>query len=77
MRFSQSSSAALLSSIVSVSVSAQATYGKGKADIAGGLKPESRYIPGRFIVEFAKTDDFRTAEDVSFFPPCILPVVNG
>lgn len=73
MRFSQSSSAALLSSVVSVSVSAQATYGKGKSDITGGgLKPESPYIPGRFIVEFAKTDDFRTAEDVSFFLPYIF-----
>lgn len=72
MRFSRSS-VALLSSVVSVSVSAQATYGKGKADITGGgLKSEPRYIPGRFIVEFAKTDDFRTAEDVSFFPPYII-----
>lgn len=65
MRFSQLSAAALLSS--AVSVSAQGTYGKGKADITkGGAK--SQYIPGRFIVEFAKTNNFRTASDVSFMP---------
>lgn len=66
MRFSQLSSAALLSS--AVSVSAQGSYGKGKADIVKGVA-KSQYIPGRFIVEFAKSDNFRIAEDVSFIPP--------
>lgn len=65
MRFSQLSSAVLLSS--AVSVSAQGSYGKGKADLLkGGAK--SQYIPGRFIVEFAKSDGFRIAQDVSSIP---------
>lgn len=73
MRFSQLSSAVLLSSTVSISVSAQGTYGKGKADITkGGSK--SQYIPGRFIVEFAKTDNFRTAEDVSCLSPYTITI---
>lgn len=76
MRFSQLSSAVLLSSTVSISVSAQGTYGKGKPDITkGGLK--SQYIPGRFIVEFAKPTAFnnlRIAEDVSFLSPYIITI---
>lgn len=75
MRFSQLSSAVLLSSTVSISVSAQGTYGKGKPDIIkGGSK--SQYIPGRFIVEFAKptADNLRTAEDVSYLSPYIITI---
>lgn len=68
MRFAQLSAAALLSSAVSVSVSAQAAYGKGKAGISK-QNAGAQYIPGRFIVEFAKPDGFRTAEDVSFPSP--------
>jgi hypothetical protein len=68
MRFTRSLAAALLYSAVSVSVSisAQATYRKGKSGI-NRQDAAAQYIPGRFIVEFSKPDGFHTAEDVSAF----------
>lgn len=69
MRFTQFSTVSLLFS--AASVSAQNTYGKGKAGITKqGVKDQ--YIPGRYIVEFAKTGDFQAAGDASSLSPYLM-----
>lgn len=69
MRFTQISAVALLSS----AVSAQATYSKGKAGV-NKQDANGQYIPGRFIVEFAKPEGFSIQSDVSPSPPCFLVI---